>query len=136
MTKLLHRISLKGPISYKDLKLQNLCLPGSGALSPRISNRRYIVLMEIICRNYSIKRRSAYFFLPWLGAPLIRGRRLIKHLIERSKNDLENSNIFFLLLVDLYTNQQKKKFSLSHNVHIIVGLNMACLPPLYWNCLE
>ena len=51
-------------------------------------------------------------------------RRLLKKLTERNKNYFKNSNIFFLLLVHLYTNQQKVKFTLSNKVYIIVGLNI------------
>ena len=66
-------------------------------------------------RNYSIKSRGAYSFLKCLGAALFRGgdywrRRLLKNLIG-SKNDSNNSNIFFLILVHLYTNQQKVKYT-------------------------
>ena len=62
------------------------------------------------------------FFLACLGTALIRGWRLLKELIEWRRNYFENSNIFFLILVHLHTNQQIVKFTLSHSVYIIVGL--------------
>ena len=87
-------------------------------------NHMSLIYLNTVIFDYA-PRRLYFSGMSRCGAysrvALIRGRRSLKDLIERSKNYFKNSNIFSHISASIYK-PKKVKFILSHNVYILVGL--------------